>query len=265
MRTPDEKHRRTPVERFRRILSAEQKKEDGVEAKKPPIGNLPQPKSASNTRAPEEALEKTLTHKPVSPEPPASRQGATQGSTNRFLPIFWTAASIISLAFNVILLIVLIFLLRGLGSLNGVSLGPGLLGGLYNNFELMDRAHIKSSIPVQTSIPLNLSIPVQTSTGITLAQPASIPGAHVKISTALFNIDAPADVTLPAGTSLNVVLNFNVPVQANVPVTLSVPVDIAMQDTELHPAIVGLQDTIRPLYCAFSPAALSLSGAPVCR
>ena len=129
----------------------------------------------------------------------------------------------------------------------------------------MDQAHIKTTISIQTTIPLNMSIPVHTTTGITLAQDASIQGAHVKINTALFNIDAPASVTLPAGTALNVTMDFNVPVQANVPVTMSVPVDIALKDTDLHPAIIGLQDTLKPLYCIVSPSALSLNGQPVCR
>jgi hypothetical protein len=110
-----------------------------------------------------------------------------------------------------------------------------------------------------------MSIPVQTTTGITLAQDASIQGAHVKINTALFNIDAPASVTLPAGTALDVSMNFNVPVQTNVPITLNIPVDIALKDTDLHPAIIGLQDTLKPLYCMISPAALSLSGGQVCK
>jgi hypothetical protein len=169
------------------------------------------------------------------------------------------------LTINAILIVFVVFLLSGLGSLNMTDLGTGLLGGLFTNFERMDQAHIKTTIPVQTTIPLNMSIPVQTTTGITLAQDVSIQGAHVKINTALFNIDAPASVTLPAGTALNVTMNFNVPVQTDVPVTLSVPVDIALQDTDLHPAIIGLQETIKPLYCIVSPAALTLSGAPLCR
>jgi hypothetical protein len=81
----------------------------------------------------------------------------------------------------------------------------------------------------------------------------------------LFNIDAPASVTLPAGTSLNVALNFNVPVQTEVPINLNVPVDIALQDTDLHTAIIGLQDTLKPIYCMISPTALTLSGSPVCK
>jgi hypothetical protein len=181
------------------------------------------------------------------------------------LPAFWTLASIVSLTVNAILLVALVVLFRGLGGLNATGFGTGLLGGLYTNFERMDQAHIKTTIPVQASIPLNMSIPVQTTTAITLAQAVSIKGAHVKIDTPLFNIDAPADVTLPAGTALNVALNFNVPVQAQVPVLLNVPVDIAMQDTELHPAITGLQATLRPLYCIVNPAAVSLTGGAVCR
>jgi len=258
---PDHKRRKSPVDRFRSILSDGQKNDERRENRensKSPVVNLPKVKStdvspASGTSAP----------------PPVVTQTASQTDSrtqnNRFLPIFWTIASIISLTVNVFLVILVIILLHAFGSLNTLNLGTGILGGLYTNFERMDQAHIKTTIPIQTTIPLNMSIPVQTTTGITLAQDVSIQGAHVKINTALFNIDAPASVTLPAGTSLNVKMNFNVPVQANVPVTLSVPVDIALKDTDLHPAIIGLQDTLKPLYCIVSPSALSLNGKPVCQ
>ena len=129
----------------------------------------------------------------------------------------------------------------------------------------MDAAHIKTTIPVQSNIPLSMSIPVQTTTNISLASAVEIPNAHVKISTGTFNIDSNADVTLPAGTNLNVVLNFSVPVQTTVPVTLSVPVDIALNQTDLHPAITGLESTIKPLYCILNPDAISISNVPVCR
>ena len=254
MTMPDHKRRKSPADRFRSILSDGQKKEQGAEARKHPIVNLPKAKPP-NVRP---ALA------PSEPPLAASKTGSSR-EDNRFLPIFWTVASIVSLTINAILIVFVVFLLSGLGSLNMTDLGTGLLGGLFTNFERMDQAHIKTTIPVQTTIPLNLSIPVQTTTGITLAQDVSIQGAHVKINTALFNIDAPASVTLPAGTALNVTMNFNVPVQTDVPVTLSVPVDIALQDTDLHPAIIGLQETIKPLYCIVSPAALTLSGAPLCR
>ena len=129
----------------------------------------------------------------------------------------------------------------------------------------MVQAHIRTTIPIQTEIPLDLSVPIQTTTTISLAKSVSIPGAHVKISTPLFNIDAPADVTLPAGTALDVSMGFILPVKAQVPVNLDVAITSPLRDTELYPAKVGLQDTLRPLYCRVMPSAESLAGAPVCR
>ena len=253
MTMPDHKRRKSPVDRFRSILSDGQKNDERVETRKSPIVNLPKAKPTD--------VSPTF----ISSTPPPEPQTGSRLENNRFLPTFWTLASIVSLAVNVILVILVVIILRGLGSLNTANLGPGLLGGLYTNFERMDQAHIKTTIPVQTTIPLNMSIPVQTTTDIKLAQDVTIQGAHVKISTALFNIDAPASVTLPAGTALDVTLNFNVPVQADVPVTLNVPIDIALKDTDLHPAIIGLQETLKPIYCVVSPAAFSLSGEPVCK
>src|ERR1700690_762851 len=254
MSMPDHKRRKSPVDRFRSILSDGQKNDERMENRenrKSPVVNLPKVKPTDVSPAPGSSV-----------PPPPIPQTVSRIENNHFLPTLWTVASIISLTVNAFLIIILVIALRGLGSLDAVNLGTGILGGLYTNFERMDQAHIKTTIPIQTTIPLNMSIPVKTTTGITLAQDASIQGAHVKINTALFNIDAPASVTLPAGTALNVTMDFNVPVQADVPVTLSVPVDIALKDTDLHPAIIGLQDTLKPLYCIVSPAALSLNGDP---
>jgi hypothetical protein len=253
MTNPDNKRRKSPVDRFRNILSDGQKNDERPETRKSPVVNLPKAKQTEVRPSLQSSTHQSLP------------QSNPRLENNRFLPTFWTVASIISLTVNGILIVLLVVAIRGLGSLNAINLGTGLLGGLYTNFERMDLAHIKTTIPVQTTIPLNISIPVQTTTGITLAQDVSIQGAHVKINTALFNIDAPASVTLPAGTALDVVLNFNVPVQTDVPVTMNVPVDIALKDTDLHPAIIGLQETLKPIYCIFSPTALSISGEPVCK
>ena len=250
MATSDDKQKKSVVDRFHTILSnAKIDKESDEHPKSQILDRLPKKTKPADVS-------------PNQPAPPSpDSQSGSHLTNNRFLPTFWTVASVISLTVNLLLLIVLaVVLLKG----NALGIGNGLLGGLYSNFELMDQAHIKATIPVETNIPLNLSIPVQTTTGITLAQDVPITGAHVKINTPLFNIDAPADVTLPAGTSLNVVLNFAVPVQTTVPVTLNVPVDIPLQNTELHPAITGLKDTIKPLYCMINPFALSLNGGMIC-
>jgi hypothetical protein len=260
MTVPNDKRRRSPVDRFRNILSAGQSKDEVTTSRK-------YPKSASspglNLPPPKRAEESPMLPSSLAPSGPGA---AAYGAANRsLLPAFWTAASIISLVFNAIMLIVVVGLLRTVGSLNVAGLAPGLLSGLYTNFERMDEAHIKSTIPIDTNIPLNISVPVQTTTTISLARAVSIPGAHVKINTPLFNIDAPANVTLPAGTTLDVAMSFMLPVQADVPVSLKVPVDIPLQKTDLHPAVLGLQDTIRPLYCIVNPSAQSLSGESVCK
>jgi hypothetical protein len=46
---------------------------------------------------------------------------------------------------------------------------------------------------------------------------------------------------------------------------LSVPVDIALSSTDMHPAITGLEQTIKPLYCVLNPDAISINNVPVCR
>jgi hypothetical protein len=251
MTMPDDKSKKSPVDRFHKILSSvpsEVPKDE--QPKSEVINRLPKATKTANV---------STTPPPAPHSPDAS--GGSHLKRERYLRTFWTVASALSLVVNIVLLLVLAALLIG-GNL--ADLGKGLLGGLYSNFERMDQAHIKTEIPVNTTIPLNLSIPVQTTTGITLANDVAIKGAHVKISTALFNIDAPADVTLPAGTSLNVNLDFTVPVKTEVPVSMKVLVDIPLQNTDLHPAITGLENTIKPLYCMISPFAKSLNGSAVC-
>jgi hypothetical protein len=253
MTMPDESKKK-PGERFRTILSesASDREEVTKTQKSEILNQLPR-------------LHPTTP--PAKAEPSAPQPGAQSGPLDRkerYLRALWTFASVMSLVVNAVLIVVLIAVLQGVGGLNVMGFGSGLLGGLYSNFEKMDAATIKASIPVNANIPLNLSIPVRTTTGITLAQDALIQNAHVKIATSTFNIDSNADVTLPAGTALSVVLNFNVPVQEAVPVSLNVPVNIPLKDTELHPAITGLENTIKPLYCIVNPSALSINGAPVC-
>lgn len=248
MTNPENKSKNSPADRMRKIISSTPKEEGEGDA---PLERLPRAKAAEYP----EGL----------PSPLIRRRMGYGAGTLQFMPAFWTVASALSLFTNVCLAVILLGVLRGMGGLNFGSLGTGVLGGLYSNFERMDAAHIKTTIPVQTNIPLNLNVPVQTTTSITLAQDVLIKNAHVKITTDAFNIDSPADVVLPAGTSLNVNLNFNLPVQTQVPVTLNVPVDIPLSETELHPAISGLENTIRPWYCIVNPGAVSIDNSLVCR
>jgi len=194
----------------------------------------------------------------------SSRRGLKLG------PPFWTVTGILSLVVNAILIAVLLVLYNTLGQLQNLqgtasNIGASVLGGMYSNFEKMDRATIKTVIPVDAQIPLDISVPVQTTTQITLAETVNIPNAQVVINTGGLNINSNARVTLPAGTPLMVNLNFNLPVQTTIPVHLEVPVNIPMAETELHEPFVGLQEVVRPWYCIVEPNAFSLNGQAICR
>ena len=188
----------------------------------------------------------------------------------KFLRALWTIASVFSMILNIVLIIILVvafWAYRDIRLPEGfdITIANKLLGGLYSNFEKLDRATIKTVIPVDAQIPLDISVPVQTTTQITLADSVVIPNAQVVINTGGLNINSNARVTLPAGTPLSVNLNFTLPVQTSIPVHLDVPVNIPMTETELHEPFVGLQDVVRPLYCLVDPKASNLDRQLICQ
>src|SRR5215211_6528579 len=70
---------------------------------------------------------------PPEPEPRRSRY--------KFMPAFWTIASVISLTVNIILIIILLITFQMLGAILTTTDDKitGLLGGLYTNFVKMDQ------------------------------------------------------------------------------------------------------------------------------
>lgn len=209
--------------------------------------------------------------KPSQPVPaPASPEAALKSREWRFkfLPAFWTVASILSFTVNIVLLIALLLAIQTLRSFPTMPVIAtdqlsGFLGGLYTNFVKMDDATIATNIPVDAMIPLNIVVPVQATTRITLAENVVIPNAHVRINTGTLNINADAVVTLPANTPLMVNLDFPLTVQNSIPVHLDVPVNIPLNQTELHEPFVGLQEVVKPWYCLVEPSA-SVNGLLVC-
>ena len=151
MAEPDDKRRKTPADRFRTIISADQNRENPPakrtypRATSSPALNLPKPMAGDGNQPAAAA---------VRPSADESRSGAPRGM-NRILPAFWTIASIISLLVNIVLLVSVFGLVRMAGSLNAADLGSFVLGGLYTNFERMDQAHIKTTIPLQASFMSN--------------------------------------------------------------------------------------------------------------
>lgn len=262
-----------PARKMRNLLGAQ---------KTSPVARLPKKDGGAASFLPKQADEKKDT---PALNAPASKKTAPQtqpksasprmampslkGLKFNFGPPFWTIASIMSMAVNVILLIVMLAVLLNMQRLNMGSvlgLGNNLLGGLYTNFEKMDRAHITSTIPVQTTIPVKFDLQLNQQTNVVLSQDVTISDARVTVNTGGLNItNALTTIVLPQGTTLPVVLNLTVPVDTTVPVVLNVAVDIPLNQTELHEPFSGLQEVIKPFYCIISPDALNLDGQPVCR
>jgi len=251
-----EKRNTDPGNRMRKILYDSE--EDS------PLSRLPRATGQPATPTPPVTPPPTTTH--ASTLQPAARS-APPKRTWVFGPPFWTITGCLSLIVNVVLIVILLSAWPFLGVLQSTAggIGSGIIGGLYSNFEKMDRATIRTTIPVRANVPLNITVPVQTTTRITLAEAAEIPNARVVINTGSVNINSNASVTLPAGTPLTVTLNFALPVQDTIPVEIDVPVEIPMNATELHEPFVGLQDVIRPLYCFIKSDATNLDGQQICK
>ena len=176
---------------------------------------------------------------------------------------FWDVGTAISLIINIILLVVVFSLSAQVNKLK-ISSG-NLLSGLFNNFVRMDNSVISTTINMpDVPIPLNFNLPVvQSETLVTLTRSVTIKSAHVTINSVALTLDAPATITLPLGTTLPVSLQMDVPVQTTIHMNLAIPVNIRLAEANspdgnagnLHTALLGLQDTIGPLFCQFNPQA----------
>lgn len=264
MTQPDNPMSRLPkrqdesTSRMRSILAAG--KGDSDSPGTPPVQPEPQPAPVSDAASAPKSIRSRR-------EPVSTETKTSVISKETLLPAFWTIASAISLTVNIILLAVIVILLSKLSEIQttALSTGGGLLGGLYDNFELMDDAHIRTVIPVDAQVPVNFDLQLNSQTAVVLSQDVTVRGAYVVINTPLIDINAPANVTLPAGTSLPVNLALTVPVQTMIPIHLDVPVDIALSNTDLHTPFVGLRNLVKPFYCLMEPDALSVQGVPVCK
>jgi hypothetical protein len=197
----------------------------------------------------------------TAPQPPR------QEPRLKFLPAFWTIASLMSMTVNIILIVILLILFQMLGTIQDTAgdQASGLLGGLYTNFVRMDQAHIRTNIHVEKEIPVQFSLNVSGPTNVTLSQPVTINGALVTVQTGGLNItNARATIVLPQDTLLPInIQNLVVPVDQKVLAVLDVPVDIPLNQTELHEPFVGLQKVVEPWYCLIEPNAM-FNGMQVC-
>lgn len=165
----------------------------------------------------------------------------------KVLPAFWTVAGVFSIVLNIILIVALILIGRQLFALKAL-VQDGLVEGLYQNFVLMDQAHIITDIQVKDRIPVQFTLPVKTKTTVVLTKDVAIPNTWVSLTTSgqgiNLSINAPADITLPVNTPLEIMLDITVPVSTTIPVELPVHVDIPLNQTQLHEPFVGLQNVV---------------------
>lgn len=237
------------------------------------------PRKNTSTQLPDSSAQHSPTPSQPKAESDVEKSSGFGLSLNKekILRALWTLASLISMTINVGVIIIVLIVLKYV-PINTIkeavtNLPPGiglntpldLLKGLYDNFELMDNAHITTNILVEDKIPVTFKLKLNQETTVILSEDVTISGARVALTTGGLNIfNAPATVVLPAGTNLPIILNLEVPVNEMIPITLNVPVDIALNKTDLHAPFTGLQTVVEPLYCLVSPDATNASGEAIC-
>ncbi len=177
----------------------------------------------------------------------------------------WKSATVFSLVVNLILVLVLLVLGTQVFQLKNAIVQP-LVGGLYDNFVMMDQSHIvttiqvndtimvNDTIQVNDTIPVVFDVPLQTNTVVVLTEDTRVPQTTVFLN----GIGVPTDIILPAGTPLQINLSLIVPVSQTVPVVLDVPinlevpinllvpVDIPLDQTDLHRPFTNLANLVGP-------------------
>ncbi len=167
---------------------------------------------------------------------------------HKLWPAFWTITGVFSLLMNAILIAMLLSLGNQLFALKSL-VEDQLIGGLYENFILMDESNIQTTIPVSAQVPAKFNLPLDAETVVVLREDTYIPGATVTLNTGGLNItNAPTNILLPAGTKLPIQLSLEVPVDQKIPVDLNVNVDIPLDQTDLHIPFTGLQNVVSPYY-----------------
>jgi len=236
---------------------------------------LPAVKPAPQKEPKKEAVKETVkvadrkTTKGTVPEVDAESKSRRE----RYKSAFWTVTGTLSLVVDAILIAIVIVLLiyvrrlniqvKELMSLSSMPLDT--VSGLYSNFEKMNTAHIITTIPYDTEIPVQFDLQINQPTEVVLSQDTPISGARVTLTTGGLEIsNAPANIILPAGTRLPIQLTLTVPVNSNVPVHLLVPVNIDLATSELGVPFTGLMDVLEPLYCLLDPLAVDAQGLLIC-
>jgi hypothetical protein len=262
-------------DRFRAITT-EQADEESLPPQEPAHRSLLDrlPRAAKSASPPPETPRRLPAQRASRVVNPLDETGSGRTSRKtRFGPAFWTVTGILSLAVNAVLIALVLILWGQVSEMKTMlstvtdlkSLPLHTVRGLYENFEAMEVAHIRTEIPVSTTVLVKLDVCIKTGTQVVLNQDVTIPNAKVTVQTGGLNIsNAPTSILLPANTTLPVNLDLCVPVETTIPISLNVNVDIPLVDTDLNVPFTGLQDVIAPLYCLLDPKAVDSDGILIC-
>ena len=122
---------------------------------------------------------------------------------HRVAPAFWTVASLLSLMINIFLIVALLIIGRQLFMLK-TAIDKQLLTGLYDNFALMDQAHIVTTISVETTIQVQdtiqvvFDLPLNQDTEVVLTQDTPIDDVSILLNGVCSHQHCPASGQ-PAG------------------------------------------------------------------
>jgi hypothetical protein len=189
----------------------------------------------------------------------------------KFMPAFWTVTAIFSLMVNILFIAILILFGNYFFELKKL-VADGLVTGVSNNLALMDKAHIVTTVPVETTVqlqddlPVVFDLPINQSQQLSITEDIRVPGAYIYLN----NTPVLTDLTLPAGTQLQVNLDMTIPVSESIPVDITVPVslmvplDVAVDQTDLHQSIVGLQSVVEPYKVLLGSKFNSKEDFPLC-
>lgn len=229
-------------------------------------GKVPQKSEGASTPKVNIPIQPQAASKPTTKSSPKT---IVNKKEYKFLPAFWTIASVVSMLVNIGVVIALVVIVQWLGGTEASlafakGQATGLLGGLHENFVKMDEASITTTIHVEKDIPVQFSLNVSGNTIVTLSENVPISGARVTLLNGDLIKNESAYIVLPAGTKLPVFIeNLVVPVDKTVPVVLDVPVDIPLNTTELHDPFVGLRKVVEPYYCLLQKNVI-VNGVDVC-
>jgi multisubunit Na+/H+ antiporter MnhC subunit len=178
------------------------------------------------------------------------------------LPALYKAMIITSFVINMLLLVVLLALggllyqqrrqIQAL-TLTTQTFARENIVELTSIVDGLQTATIRTNIPLNQQLPLNLTVPIDQNTVVTTVEPVPI-SVPASIDMGPFGQLYPnVNLSLPAGTPLNIQLKIDVPLQTSVPVQLDVPVEIPLKDTELGPLFGRLGALLDTLLAPATP------------